>query len=122
MHPQAGHAVRITTDWWGGKAGDIGIIDSGKVGEDITDGYCLVCFRADAFRGPATGYSPPTAPIYVSCSGGPVPLIPVSELQPTEGTTTYTFWKWKDLPRGGGGIRYDLELPVWDWTPPQQAG
>jgi hypothetical protein len=58
---------------------------------------------------------------YVSCSGGPVPLIKATELEPTDETAEIVFWCWKDLPRGNGGEDYSLSVPVWNWRGPSEG-
>lgn len=101
--PAPGEAVRDS-------AGRIGIVDSAHHGDDFEDGRgprALVVFGVyGAFRDGD----------YVSCSGGPGPLVPVAELEVSLETVELAFWRWKDRPRAGGGIEYRLEVPVWRWS------
>jgi hypothetical protein len=119
--PQAGDAVRLIkpeTGWWstGVEDGAIGIID-GVVGEELgPDDERSITFNYSAFRGKNNAYS--TGPEYVECSGGPASIgTRIGDLRPTEETMTVNFWRWKDMPRGGGGEHYTLDVPLWEWAP-----
>lgn len=114
--PQGGDAVRLTAPWrWGMlEPGKIGIID-GEVGKDITD-FVRITFNFSCFRGKSSAYS--NGPEFVSCSGGPATIAtPVTDLKPTGETIEIIAWKWKGLPRAGGGENYRVEVPVWEWAP-----
>lgn len=110
-HPMPGDAVLLTGPFSIATPGQVAIIE-GVVGE-ARDEY-LVNFCYSAFRGPNSKYAKdPTE--FVSCSGGPAPYLLASALKPTGRTRRVTFWRWKDLPRAGGGERYTLDVPEWEW-------
>lgn len=114
---RGGDAVRLTREWSIAKAGEIGII-GGRTDECQTDLH--ITFNASCFRGRSSGYAPAAEPEYVSCSGGPATIsTPVSRLRaPGPGLAAFVrrrFWQWKDLPRGGGGFDYELDVPLWEW-------
>lgn len=82
------------------KAGDVGVIQ-GMVGESRDD--YLICFGAySTYRDRS-----------VQSSGGPAYYLATAALLPTEETRTWTFWRWKDTPRAGGGVEYDHTSRVW---------
>lgn len=94
------------------------VIDGSHFELDLDNGrgpYVLICFGASAFRGPSSAYAEDQTP-YVSCSGGPAPLVAISELQ-LVGTTEQVFWRWKDRPRADGGENYTLTVNLWSWGP-----
>jgi len=115
-YPMPGDAVRLTAPWSSAKPGDFGII-GGMVGEvrDIVD-VTFGC-RCTSFRGRPSGCACDVGrPEVVSCSGGPGSFsFPASLLKPTDKTIVWTFWCWRRLPCAGGAVKYDLEVPVWDW-------
>ncbi len=102
--PMPGDAVRLVGQYSGAKFGSIAILD-GAIGF-AEDSYMAV-FAPSAFRDARE----------VSCSGGPAPYVACDELRPTGEMIAQLFWRWKDLPRAGGGEHYLLEVPLWDWTP-----
>jgi hypothetical protein len=110
--PLPGHAVRLTKDWFGAKAGQIGII-GGIVGLAPAD--LQITFNPSAFkRRQRKGRE--GLPCEVSCSGGPGTIsTPASKLTPTGETVWVRFWDWKDLPRADGGEDYFEDVPLWEW-------
>jgi hypothetical protein len=108
--PQPGDAVRLDTAWWGAAEGSIAIIDGSHY--DPSTDTALLVFGASAFRGPAGGRYDNRQEI-VCCSGGPCPRIALSALQPTGNTRPVNFWRWRDMPRAGGGENYTLDVPLW---------
>jgi len=103
IKPKAGDLVRIVNSKWESEIGKEGVIDSGTYGyEDLL----MVCLSYSAFRD-ETGR--------VSCSGGPVPAVPIEELVHKGEFKDVWFWKWRDRPRAGGGVSYQLSVPVWEW-------
>lgn len=116
MYPKGGDAVRLIAPWsWGMiDVGKIGVIE-GRTDKEYKDNV-EITFNYSCFRGKSSACS--DGPEYVSCSGGPGTIAtPVSELKPTNETTKIRVWRWKDVPRGGGGVDYEIEVPVWEWTP-----
>jgi hypothetical protein len=109
--PMPGDVVRLTRDWSICKAGQLAVIE-GKVGEARDDFMVNFCYSA--FRGPNSIYALDQSE-HVSCSGGPVPFLKPTALQPTGETIAFTFWRWKDAPRANGGEKYVLVVPVWEW-------
>lgn len=107
--PQPGDVIDLGEE---GRA----VIDSHYFGEDLGDGPIVlaVCgasaFRstdgriglASAIEATMTGgrFHP-----FVSCSGGPCPFVKLADLEHV-GEVTQRFWRWKDLPRVGGGVDY----------------
>jgi len=111
-HPLPGHAVRLTAPWSILKPGKIGILE-GLVGVPHDD-FSIIFNVIGAFRGGPTGKDPDE---YVSCSGGPGTIsTPADQLTPTDETVTLWFWRWRDLPRAGGGEPYQLTVPLWEWS------
>jgi len=112
MKPKPGDAVLYTADepYIGVKKGQIAIID----GHWYDDKTCLICFAYSAFKGKASKYSEHGE--YVSCSGGPLPLVAHKDLKPTGKKKTITFWRWKDYPRAGGGEYYQEDVTLWEWN------
>ena len=78
----------------------IGIIE-GMIG-DCRDAY-LVCFNDHTFRDDET----------VSASGGPAYRIDTVRLKPSNRVVNKLFWKWRDVPRAGGGEYYYKSCRVW---------
>jgi hypothetical protein len=108
--PQPGDAVRLdSTTYYGAREGAIAIIDSTHYD---WEGRCLIVFAASAFRGKASKYS--DGPEFVSCSGGPCPLVRLADLKPA-GMREQRFWRWIDLPRADGGEDYRRTVPLWSW-------
>jgi hypothetical protein len=77
-----------------------GVIE-GIIGER-RDAY-LVCFNA---------YSTYREDV-VSSSGGPAFMIKADILEDANESIDWTFWKWKDRPRAGGGAPYRVNCRVW---------
>jgi hypothetical protein len=98
--------------YWNDVRGRIAIID-GVVGEP-RDAYRAV-FNAQeggAFRGPHNARAHRTAPVVVSCSGGPsLQVLPCNLV--AAGNINAHFWRWLDVPRAGGRDRYRLVVPLW---------
>lgn len=112
--PMPGDAVRLTREWFIAKPGAIGII-GGIIGRPNDDLHITFNCRGSAFRGPSSAYSKDGVE-HISCSGGPATIgTPHVCLRPTQERIRFEFWKWKDLPRAGGGVPYELEVPVWEW-------
>lgn len=63
----------------------------------------LVCFNDSTFNDGEI----------VNASGGPAYLIDSSRLKPSPRIVNKLFWKWKDTPRAGGGVRYVKSCKVW---------
>lgn len=102
--PMAGDAVLLTAPWSIAPAKSWGVI-GGMC--SIEDDFLHICFHANCFN---DGHS-------VSCSGGPATIaLPAFLLIPSDGIKQQNFWKWKDVPRAGGGIGYSTEVPVWEWN------
>lgn len=118
--PMPGDAVRLTTPWYEADAGAIGIL--GGVAGEFDDEPELTFRVSSAFRGPAHEHLPLDAQEIVECSGGPGLFLPdVAALTWTGLSHTQRFWRWVDFPRGGGGVAYTLDVPLWDWTPPTRS-
>ena len=115
--PKPGDAIRLDSPFWGAPEGSFAIIDGCAT---YPEPYLMVTFGASAFRGPNSAYSHDQT-AYVSCSGGPCPPVNPASLS-LIGTHVVTFWRWKDLPRAGGGENYQLEVPLWSWKPPSRNG
>jgi hypothetical protein len=113
--PQPGDAVRLDGPYWGAELGAIAIIDSTHYGWDWDTGepHVMLVFKASAFRGPRSAYSADQTE-RVSCSGGPCPFVKLADLTPA-GERAVTFWRWRDLPRAGGGVEYQRTVPLWSW-------
>lgn len=93
---------------WG--AGKRAVIDSTHFGMDLGKGpIVLAVVGASAFR----PTQPPADGPYVSCSGGPCPFVPLSNLRHV-GTTEQSFWHWKDYPRRDGGETYTAVVNLWE--------
>ena len=109
-YPMPGDAVCVTDGWDLLGSGQIGII-SGIVGKPRE--YYDITFNASAFRGkncPIECYE------YVSCSGGPGTIAtPAWKLRPTNEKISRQFWGWKDFPRRDGGVRFYMEVPLFEW-------
>lgn len=105
-NPQPGDvAVCLNDNYYAGKVGKRGVLEMHAYGE----GLIMLTFGASVFR-----------PIdqdktYVSVSGGPCPAIERDSLVYL-GTTTQTFWHWKDRPRAGGGVDYIMNVALWGWN------
>ena len=101
--PMASDAVLLTAPWSIAPAGSWGIIGGSC---SVQDDFLHICFRAGCFN---DGRS-------VSCSGGPATIaLPAFLLDPSDGIKLQDFWKWKDVPRAGGGVWYSTEVTVWEW-------
>ena len=94
------------------KANTIGIIN-GTVGRQKAEYLVVFNCTGWAFRGKNHAYC--NGNEYVDCSGGPGYFLPTSVLIPTCKSIKFTFWRWQDFPRAGGGERYQLEIPLWHW-------
>lgn len=108
MIPRPGDVVEVINDNYyasNAKTGRRGVITSSE-GWHGADEVMFV-FSASAFRERG----------YVSCSGGPCPVVKASALT-YGGTTTQRFWRWIDRPRAGGGEDYDDIVNLWYWAPP----
>jgi hypothetical protein len=91
------------------KEGSFGVIE-GIVG-DARKEY-LVCFNAySTFKDDS-----------VSSSGGPAYTIKASDLVATTETKEWFFWKWKDMPRAGGGIPFGETCKVWEFDLDKKGG
>lgn len=116
--PQPGDVVRLDGHYDTlVDVGAHGVIDGTHFGIDFDDDrgpMVLVVFHASAFRGPTSKYAADQT-AYVSCSGGPAPLVPIAELA-LVGTVEQRFWRWIDGPRAGGGEDYTLTVPLWAWA------
>ncbi len=86
------------------KDGSYGVIEGIL---NMERGEYFVCFNA---------YSTFKDGSHVSCSGGPCFIISVTELMDTNSTKEWTFWRWADLPRAGGGITYSSKVKVWKFN------
>ncbi len=107
--PQAGDAVRLVKDWYGVKAGAIGVLGGTCDGEhrQYPSGPT---FNPSSFRDGEPGR------IGVSCSGGPATIVfNTAHLTPTNETMPVRFWKWESLPCANGGIDYVETVKVWEW-------
>jgi hypothetical protein len=122
--PMPGDAVRIkkpARGWWAVseamlKDGEIGIIE-GIIGVSSHEYAITFNCAGSAFRGPTSKYSRDQREI-VSCSGGPGSFsTPTNQLLPTDESIEFWFWRWKDIPRGNGGVHYSLLIPLWSWEP-----
>ena len=100
--PLPGDIVILTDKCMWVEAGRKAIIE-GKVGQPQPS--YMICFDASAFRNETVIY----------CSGGPSPFV-LSEDLKYGGKTTENFWKWKDVPRAGGGLQYQMEVSLWYWN------
>lgn len=111
--PMPGDAVILRGRYTGIRPGSVGIIN-GVVGE-ARDEYLVTwnLYGGGAFRGPSFRGS--MGRETVSASGGPVPWVRAIELRPA-GRHVARFWRWRDLPRAGGGEEYELEVNLWEWT------
>ena len=97
--PSPGDVVRMAD-------GRRAVIDGGNhYGRD----HVMAVVGASAFWGSSHGSGE-----YVSCSGGPCPCIPKSQLLHA-GTTEQTFWRWKDRPRRDGGENFTRTVNLWTW-------
>lgn len=110
IHPQAGDVVTIDRPYLGLALGTRAVIDGGN---HYGGGFVMAVVGASAFRGPSSAYASDQTP-YVSCSGGPCPCIPESDLVYV-GTTEQTFWRWRGLPCAGSGEEYTLTVNLWSW-------
>jgi hypothetical protein len=122
LTPQPGDVVRLDGTYSGVKNGALAVIDGTHYGLDLEDGngpQVLLCFNASAFRGPSSVYAKDQTP-YVSCSGGPLPLVPLASLVHV-GTTKRRFWRWIDRPRADGGVDYARNVHLWSWTREEPA-
>lgn len=125
MIPQPGDVIRLDGDYCGVRTGAKAVIDSHYWTEDLDNGpIVMAVFGASAYRGGVgfinaiemsmTNDLSKPQPAYVSCSGGPCPFVKIADLT-YEGRITQNFWRWKDIPRAGGGEPYTLEVSLWAW-------
>lgn len=117
--PQPGDVIVLNGRYTGVKSGTRAVIDGSHYRWDFEDGkgpVVLAVFAASAFRGTShRGQSDDS--LYVSCSGGPCPFVPIAELT-YAGTTAHIFWRWKDWPRKDGGEHYTHTVNLWIWNKP----
>ncbi|NJD75739.1 MAG: hypothetical protein FIB08_01400 [Candidatus Methanoperedens sp.] len=86
-----------------------GIIE-GIIGEP-QDEY-LVCFNAySTFRDTS-----------VSASGGPAYMIHAKNLVDAKIARDWFFWKWKDMPRAGGGVPFKETCRIWFFDASKRGG
>lgn len=125
LYPKPGDVVILDGEYCGCERGDQGTIE-GIVG--VAQDEYLVCFHVAPapFRGSpgfvsrletsmTSGIMPAADQEIVSCSGGPALYIKAADLKPCPYMHHQIFWKWKDLPRAGGGEDYRLQVPSWIW-------
>jgi hypothetical protein len=137
--PQLGDTVRVDWPYYAATPGkSIGIID-GCMPWLAAEGKVVLTLNASAYRdqdqtyvyldgdrptydltGLMSGHRPDHRGLVVSCSGGPCPVASIDDLT-LVGAHLATFWRWKDRPRAGGGVAYQLEVPLWSWIAPQAA-
>lgn len=111
--PLPGDVVRIRGDgYYAARDGELAVINPRSLARR---GEVMVTLRASAFRGPPTPYS--DGPVIISISGGPSPIIPVTDLRATGEAVEHRFWRWRSSPQGDGGLDYRVRVPVWEWTP-----
>ena len=120
--PMPGDVVILSGEYSLCKPGDMAVIE-GVVG--LAQEEYLVCFKCNgqAFRGKASFGGMLETMItagaigdeIVSCSGGPALYINIRDLTMLPYEHEQLFWKWKDLPRAGGGEDYKLKVQAWAW-------
>jgi hypothetical protein len=104
--PQDGDVVILseTGSYYAAKPGQRATVQVNLYGGNGTVG---VCFNAHTYR--------PRGSASVSCSGGPLPCIKVSDLTYL-GTTENTFWEFKDgIRRAHNGVDYTETVNLWSW-------
>jgi len=120
--PKPRDIVRLTAAYMGLEKGSLGVIDSPYF---AADGEAMVVFNASTFWGPTSDLASAveddmTGAVLapdggrVSSSGGPCPFVKLDDLKPA-GRIFHTYWRWKDLPRAGGGINFQREVDLWEW-------
>lgn len=121
MKVQPGDVVRIDSDHDSLiKPGSRAVVDGSHFEIDFEDGKGPMVlavanlYGGAAFRGAAHGARDPDQSEHVSASGGPCPFIPIAELV-HEGETEQTFWRWKTIPKAGGGENYTVTVQLWSW-------
>lgn len=102
------------------------VVDGSYFGTDFEDGkgpVVMTVYSASAFRGRdrslmslvedgMTGAGKRGGET-VSCSGGPCPMVPISELTYV-GETEQRFWHWKDgIARAHNGVDYTATVAMW---------
>lgn len=122
-----GDVVQLDGEYCGVKRGDRAVVDTHYFDPD-GDGEVMICFRASAYRDPnkrslglveaielTMTNKPPIPWPVVSCSGGPLPFVKVTDLQYV-GTTEQTFWRFKDgFARAHNGENYVETVNLWSW-------
>ena len=108
--PMPGDVVRLTGKYWGGEIGALAVLD-GFIGEQRDE--FMAVFRASSFRGEDCLEHGRRG--VVTSSGGPCPFIKACDLVDSHENIDRDFWKWKDVPRAGGGEHYTLSVPLWFW-------
>jgi hypothetical protein len=111
--PMPGDAVRLMGKYIGETDGSIAIIE-GRIGQ--AEAKYRICFRANAFRGRSSPHT--CGHEFVSCSGGPLPVVASTDLKPTDETVSVTCWRWGEKGPGAHcGHYFKLDVPVWEWSP-----
>jgi hypothetical protein len=106
--------VRVRGDGhYAARNGELAVVDG--AGSLARPGEVMVTLKASAFRGPASPYD--EGRVIVDNSGGPCPIIPVTDLRPTGESLDHWFWRWRCSPQADGGVYYRVRVPVWEWEP-----